>query len=38
VEDGFKLLEAKRPREAETTFRAVLAADPKNVGAHEGLV
>ena len=34
---GETLLRLKRYEEAETAFRAVLAIDPENVGAHEGL-
>jgi tetratricopeptide (TPR) repeat protein len=38
VEKGFKQLEAGDAGAAEATFQAVLVADPRSVGAYEGLV
>jgi tetratricopeptide (TPR) repeat protein len=36
--EGYRFLDAGRSREAEASFRAVLAADPMSLAAHEGLV
>jgi len=38
MEEGFQLLEEGKTREAEGVFRAVLEAEPANLGAREGLI